>query len=169
MPSSACVASDSRKCAMSARILITPPRSRSLVVIVWLLVWLGPVVNYFHFNARAVRGDYPPEADSIGIPIMTHALLFFPFELFALRGLDFYRGGLSLWCFSNRKKFFAALSTIASIYPFGLWCAFMTLDGLSAGFYGTSLFYILRLYAFLLLRVGLMQAYDQPNEDDDDV
>jgi hypothetical protein len=107
-----------------------------------------------------MRGDYPPDGDSIGIPILTHALFFYLFELGTLRGLKSYRGGLSLFCFSRRKIGSALLSTIATIFPFGFWCLAMIVDGISAGLYGTAIFFALRAYAFLLLRVGLMQAYN---------
>lgn len=138
----------------------TPTKTRGLVVIVWLLILLCPVVNFLHFNTRAIRGDYPPDGDNIGIPILTHALFLYPFEFGALRGLKSYVGGLSLFCFSRRNIGSAILSTLATIFPFGFWCLAMIEDGISAGLYGTTIFFAMRLYAFLLLRAGLMQAYN---------
>ncbi len=101
---------------MKFRFLLTPRRSTTLVVGIWLLILLAPVVNIIHFLARGARGNYPWYADSIGIPIFTHLLFFFPFELRALRGLKYYRQGVSLFCFSRRNWGFALLSTIATLF-----------------------------------------------------
>jgi 2-amino-4-hydroxy-6-hydroxymethyldihydropteridine diphosphokinase len=48
------------------------------------------------------------------------------------------------------------------IYPIGMWCFAMIIDGIQSGLYGTTIFFALRAYAFLLLRAGLMNSYDKP-------
>lgn len=145
-----------------AHVFRTPAKTRWLALSIWLLIVLAPLVSGMHFFARAMRGDYPPQADSIGIPIFLHLLLFFPFELRSLRGLKSYQGGLFLFSFSRRRPWSALASTVGTIYPIGMWCLAMIVDGVQSGFYGTALFFILRAYAFLLLRAGLMRSYDMP-------
>ncbi len=142
---------------MAFSVFRTPPKTSGLMVIVWLLILLAPVVNIIHFMDRAARGDYPWYADSIGIPIFTHMFFIYPFELLALRGLKSFREGVSLFYFSRKNRGFALLSTIATVWPFSLLCIAMMEDGINARYYATTIFYALRLYAFLLLRVGIMR------------
>lgn len=146
---------------MSFRFLHTPRKSTALVIGVWLVILLAPAVDVVHFMARGARGDYPPDADSIGIPIFTHLFFIYPFEILALRGLKSLREGVSLFYFSRRHRGFALLSTLATVWPFGLLCVGMMEDGIHAGYYATTIFYCLRLYAFLLLRVGMMIRHEE--------
>ncbi len=148
---------------MTFRFLLTPRKSSALVIGIWLLILLAPAVNVIHFMARGARGDYPWYADSIGIPIFSHLLFIYPFELWALRGLKSYREGVSLFYFSRKNWGFALLSTIATVWPFGLLCVGMMEDGIHARYYATTIFYTLRLYAFLLLRVAMMLRHEAPD------
>ena len=49
------------------------------------------------------------------------------------------------------------------MWPFGLLCVGMMEDGIHARYYATTIFYTLRLYAFLLLRVAMMLRHEAPD------
>src|SRR5690606_39838186 len=51
--------------------------------LVWLILLPG---TYWYYIFRGARGDYPPFADSIGIPLMTQI----PFYLFLLIPLNIF-------------------------------------------------------------------------------
>lgn len=132
-----------------------------MLLVIQLLIGLGPVMTILHFTARQQRGDYPHDADSIFIPIFNY-LVFFPFEIWSLRGLKFYEGGVSLFSWSRQRPFAALLSSIGTIWPFGLMTFGMIIEGIQAGFPGIALFFVLRLYAFILVRSALMKKYESP-------
>jgi 2-amino-4-hydroxy-6-hydroxymethyldihydropteridine diphosphokinase len=146
-------------------VLRTPRKTRWLVASIWIAVLGGPFANVAHFALRGARGDYPPESDTIGIPIFLHALFYFPFELILLKGLKGYQSGVSLFI-RNRRRVWAALgSWLIILFPVSLWSLAMILDGIYSGVYATSVFFAYRFYAFLLLRSGFTfskQQHDTP-------
>lgn len=137
----------------------TPTKTKALVIVLVAMFVAAPLVVFAHFWARFERGDYPPEADSISIPIFGYGLLVFPFGvLFLACGLRQYTPGV--WLFGwNRSRFWWSLGwTALSVYPLGLWAVDMILDGIDGRLYGVSAFFILQLYCILVLRASVVCA-----------
>lgn len=128
--------------------------------ITWLLMILGTFLYYFY---RGSRGDYPPFADSIGIPIMQQTisclLLFIPLNLFLLLTLIKSKlpAKLFLRPYKCRRKhilwelffdFFLLIDTVCLIL--------FTIDGDHI----SIIVSICLMYVLLSLRAGKLNYYD---------
>jgi hypothetical protein len=113
--------------------LCLPKRKSAVERLLLLAVLLSPVFVTAHFLFRLASNAYPPEADSIGIPIF--AYLIFPYPLFVLLAFK-GRNGLAshdLHVFWNPKRFGNSLLwTLLCIYPIGLFMTFILLDAIDA-------------------------------------
>lgn len=127
--------------------------------IVWLLMIPG---TYFYYFYRGVRGDYPPFADSIGIPIMAqiffYSLLFIPLNLFLL--LTLIKSNLPAKLFLRPSKY-KKVSILWEIFfvcflLINLICLILfIIDGDHISIM-VSMFFV---YALLSLRAGKLNYY----------
>ncbi|MDR1005295.1 MAG: hypothetical protein LBL74_00325 [Bacteroidales bacterium] len=84
---------------------IKGPSKLSLFIsanIAWLLMIPGALLYYIY---RGIRGDYPLEADSIGIPIMYQTIgiiiLLIPLNIFIILSLRFYKSPSNIFLFTR--------------------------------------------------------------------
>ena len=143
-------------------LLRTPPESRRVKWILALTIVGAPVIVAAHFMTRLSRGDYPSEADSIGIPVFGYGLFVFPLTLIILGfSLYCYTPGAFLFAWSQERFGRSLLWTLVSTFPVGYSSLLMILDGLEGRIYWTSAFFLLHAYCLLVLRASLL-AYVPP-------
>jgi len=143
------------------------PKPRSKTERVFCLsVLLSPIFVFLHFTYRLLTNAYPPDADSVMIPIGIYWI--FPFPLFALMTLK-GRSGLDspslrlLW--NPERHVVSFLWTIVSIYPVGLYLVFILVDAIS-GIAIPSIIYVTVLFlALLLYRAGALSRLPHPNTE----
>lgn len=121
-----------------------------------LLVLTSPVGVFLHYISQASRDVYPPEADSIGIPIFGYAFFVFPFLvaiwLYSLKGKD-HRLRVTIW--TSGKQLRAIVSLLVCIPPGLSW--FSILYESHVTFAIPSLLYsAVMLYVILLLRSRIL-------------
>ena len=137
--------------------LNTPPKTRSVLLAINLTIITAPVVGWNHFFTRAMRGDYPTDSDSIGIPIFGFAIFIYPITIFILeRGLRNYPSNVFLFTWSRRYIYRSLFLTIVTIYPCGLMSVAMVLDGIAGRLYWVSAFFVLHTYCLLILRASIL-------------
>ena len=85
----------------------TLPTKWQFVALAAVLYVTAPLVEAVYYRTQDERGAYPPNADSIGIPIFAFAvgvLILSPFYALAVWGAArSYRGGLSLLAFDRAR------------------------------------------------------------------
>lgn len=122
--------------------------------LIWLLLIPG---TYWYYTFRAGRGDYPPFADSIGIPLMTEIPFFLvamiPLNLFLI--VIIYRAKLptTLFIFSDKRE----LPIILTELFFGFWLVltvFVLLSFIYDGDHVSIFVTIFFTYILLTLRAG---------------
>ncbi len=102
-----------------------------------------------------MTGAYPPDADSIGIPIGIYC--FFPFPFMALmtftgrHGLGEKRLHL-LW--NPGRHFTSIVWTLVSIFPVGLWLYYLVADSIIAGSIPSLLYFSMLVIAVFIYRAG---------------
>src|SRR5579872_3071362 len=135
----------------------TPQKSKAFVKTAVGVTFLSPLMVFAHFFVRMARGDYPWNADSIGIPIFIYWLLVFPFSLlFLIQGLRRYKPGVFLFAWNPRRPWRSAAWTIITIYPLGMSTAGMLLDGIYGRLYWVSAFFLLHLLLILIFRASIV-------------
>jgi len=143
----------------------TPTKTKILVAMLVATFLAAPVVVSAHFFIRMARRDYPPDADSIGIPVFGYWLFVFPVGLlFLIRGLKTYTAGTPLFNWNRRRPWRCAVWTALSLCPLGVATGSMILDGIQGRLYWVSLFFLLQLYCILLLRACVVCAGDHVAE-----
>ena len=133
--------------------------------LVWLLLLPG---TFWYYTFRGGRGDYPPFADSIAIPLMTQI----PFLLFMLIPLNLFlflttiKTNLPAQLFAKVKNY--SRSTILWEFFLGFWflvnlfCfVLFVVDGDHFSI-PVNLFFT---YLLLSLRAGQISKYEQTKED----
>ncbi len=122
----------------------------------WLsnAVAASPLLVTVHFFYRASSNAYPPEADSIGIPIFTYWIFVWPmFLTIAIRG----REGLDcvprhiFW--NPQRNWTSLLWTILPLYP-GLYVLFLFLDAASGWVIPSMLYSLFLGVALFVYRAG---------------
>lgn len=133
--------------------------------LVWLILIPG---TYWYYIFRGGRGDYPPFADSIGIPLMTQI----PFYLFLLIPLNIFillttlKTNLPTRLFFMSEKYKKA--TILWEIFFGLWllinllCLFGFVVDEDHFSIPVNLFFT---FIILTLRAGQISKYEQTEEN----
>ncbi len=139
------------------RLLRTPPPTRWLLVWIWLMVLSG----WFAVPAQFCFSSFLP---NVGFANWLQAYWFFlyPWEIGALIGWRFYRDGDSLFVWSRNHSGLAFCSLLVTSIASASSLALMV-DAVRQGMIFSSLFFALRLYAFLLLRCSTVRFYD--NDD----
>jgi len=140
----------------------TPPKSRRVSWFVSLTILAAPLVVAAHFFTRLMRGDYPWNADSIAIPILTFGIFIFPLTLFFLtRGLRDYRSDVFLFAWGRGHFLRRFLWTLVTIWPVGLTSVGMLIDGIEGRLYWVAAFFLLHCYCLLVLRASIVSR-DSP-------
>jgi hypothetical protein len=139
------------------RALYTPQRSRALVITAVTVTLMSPVFVLIHFFVRMAHGDYPSDADSIGIPVFSYWILVFPFSvLFLVQGLRRYTPNVSLLAWNSRRVGRSTGWTLLSIFPLGMNTVGMILDGIYGHLYWISAFFSLHLVVIATLRASVV-------------
>jgi len=134
------------------RYLRTPNRVWVLAVYAILIFVSSPLMVAFHFYSRWRRGDYPVEADSIGIPVLGYTILYLPlFLLLLCAGLQKYSGGRSIYVWNRKRPVWSTIWTIIS-FILGYQALAMLTDAIQGGIYLSSAFYAAQIHALFLLR-----------------
>jgi hypothetical protein len=129
--------------------------------LIWLLLIPG---TYWYYTFRGGRGDYPPFADSIGIPLMTeipfYFMLMIPLNLFLI--LTTYKAKLPtlLFIFADKKE----TSVILTEIFFGFWLflnLFFMLTFIYDGDHFSVFVNIFFTYILLTLRAGQISKWTQ--------
>ena len=143
----------------------TPNKAKKLTALIGGTISLAPIVVFVHFFVRSLLGDYPPEADSVGIPIFGYWLFVFPFSvLLWIYGLRRWVPGISLFAWKWRPVG-RTLWTAVSVYPVGLASVAMILDGIEGRLYWVSAFFTLHVYCILVLRASIVaHEPDRPSD-----
>ena len=144
--------------------LETPSSRRYLALAGVPTVLAAPLVVFTLITIRWLEHAYPPDADSIGLPILGYAILIWPMTLFMLGfALRRYPGAVPLWAWQNGRLIRSILWTFLF-----LWAAnasvFMLMEGIRGGFPATVIFWLIHIYILVLLRaaiVGKMDAEQQ--------
>jgi len=137
---------------MLNNILNTPCNFRTLAIYS-ILVFLGsPFVVAFHYFTRWQRGDYPSEADTIGIPILGYVLFYLPLFLIILcAGLRKYPGRVPVYAWNRKCPIWSIWWTLLFLI-----LAYLSILMIAEGFQGhlflTAIFFIIQLHVLLLLR-----------------
>jgi len=127
--------------------------------LIWLLLIPG---TYWYYTFRGDRGDYPPFADSIGIPLMTeipfYFMLMIPLNLFLI--LTTYKAKLptTLFIFSDKKERPVVLTELF----FGFWLFlnfFLMLTFIYDGDHFSVFVNIFFTYILLTLRAGQISKW----------
>jgi hypothetical protein len=84
---------------------VKTPKSRKLLLIFSIILWLiQPIFIFAHYTWNQLMNAYPPEADSIGIPIFSELILWFlltPIAIITIvNALKNYQGPIPI--FQNR-------------------------------------------------------------------
>lgn len=139
-------------------LLKTPPRMPGLIGLMTLLVVLG----FFLLPAQFFFGTFNPyfsDRDSGDGPAAFYWLFAYPFELETLTRRRHYQGGDSLLSWSRKHPRYAWLSlllTIVACTP----SVICLIDAIRSEMYYFVLYFVLRIYAFLLLRCARIRYYD---------
>ena len=142
--------------------LHTPLKSNRVTWSLSLTIVAAPLVVAAHYFIRLMRGDYPWNADAIGIPIFGFAIVVFPITLFFLiRGLRRYTPHVFLFTWARGHFLRSLLWSLLAVWPVGLTSVGMFLDGLDSKLYWVSAFFLLHCYCLLVLRASIL-AYDAP-------
>lgn len=133
--------------------------------LIWLILLPG---TYWYYIFRAGRGDYPPFADSIGIPLMTQIpmnfLLLIPLNIFLMMTTINTNLPTKLFIKSDQYNWTTVLWEIF----FGIWllinflCLYIfVIDGDHFSI-PVNLFFT---FILLTLRAGQISKYNQPEEN----
>lgn len=126
------------------------------------LIWLLVVSGFFMVGAQFVLGSFNshffPEGDPIG-PLGFYWLFVFPFELGTLKGWRLLHGGDSLFSWSRKYPRFAVYSLLLTLVASAP-SVISLVDALISEMYLFALYFVLRIYAFLLLRCARIRYYD---------
>lgn len=132
------------------------PRKNSKIErsLIWI-VGLSPVAVCAHFLYRLATNAYPPEADSIAIPVFGYFI--FPFPAFLTMSI-LGREGLNetpIHLFWNPgRNLISAIWTTLFIYPIGLFLLFLFLDSVAAKSILSLLYTLLLVVAAVIYRAG---------------
>ena len=133
--------------------------------LVWLLLIPG---TFWYYTFRGGRGDYPPFADSIGIPLMTQI----PFLLFMLIPMNLFlflttiKTNLPTRLFAKIKNY-SRPSILWELF-FGFWLLVNLLSLVLFVVDGDHFSIIVNIfftYLLLSLRAGQISKYEQTEED----
>ena len=86
-----------------------------------ILVLTSPLGMGIHYIWQGARGVYPPEADSIGIPIMGYMVIVFPVFV-VVWGLSLKRKdpGLHIRMWNSERTWASVLSLAVCVWPIGV-------------------------------------------------
>lgn len=142
--------------------LHTPKHGAVLLILAIGLYLVDPVMVIQNYRARLAAGEYPVDADSIGIPIAQFLIgwiLAAPFlTLLLWLALSGYRGHTSLFEFDHSRLFWSGMWTVS----LGLLAGFnvlMAVDNFVESrnyFYVAS--YLLWTYILLCLRASVVTS-----------
>jgi len=89
-------------------------------------VWVSPVLLGIVLFETMSNEAYPSDGDSIGIPLFSYLIFFYPIALYLLskvKARTLSQPKLKLW--NSNRNIFSFFSLVLSIYPLGfLWVAF---------------------------------------------
>ena len=89
-------------------------------------VYISPVLLGYVLVETGLHNAYPPEEDSIGIPLLTYILLYFPIAMYFAAKIEagtLSKPTIKLW--NRRRPMLSFFSLLFSVFPLGLfWFAF---------------------------------------------
>lgn len=104
-----------------------------------------------------MRGDYPWNADAIGIPVFLYGMFVFPITLFFLvRGLRHYRADVFLFTWGSGHFLHILLWTLLAVCPVALGSIGMLIDSFEGRHYWVTAFFLLHCYCLLILRASIV-------------
>ncbi|MCP5550829.1 MAG: hypothetical protein H7A53_08065 [Akkermansiaceae bacterium] len=123
-------------------------------------ICFSPVILCGILLETTMNDAYPPEADSLGIPLFSYLLFLFPIALYLLSKIEggrLRRPKTLLW--NAERHGFSAVSMILSIFPLGLFWFGYLLIGISSGSIGAIFGSTLLLAATFLVRTFAIQPF----------
>lgn len=131
-------------------------------------IGLSPILLAVVLFDTLLRGAYPSDGDSIGIPMFGYLFFFYPFALYLsskIQGTILGKPDLLFW--NTKRNVFSFFSLLLSIYPLGLmWVAF-GVTSLSCHAYGSFGICLLMVVATATARTYAIQtpSYEEPSRD----
>lgn len=130
----------------------TPRQLRTLAIYAISVFLTSPLVVALYFFSRWLRGDYPPDADSIGIPILGYALFYLPFFMILLcAALWKYPGRVPLYAWNRERPVWSVWWTLVFLI-LAYQAILMVVDAIQGRMLLVAVFFILQLHVLLLLR-----------------
>lgn len=149
--------------------MIRSPAKRSILAVCTIPVTMtAPLVVGMHFWTRWIRGDYPSNADSIGLPIFGYAIFVWPVCL-TLLGAALIRhvGSLPLWNWRKDRPFRSIAVSLLFLWA-ARWVVFMVIECVQQRAITETVFWLAELYVLLLLRAeSLGKSNQMQNEASD--
>lgn len=142
------------------KLLKTPRRTPWLLALIWCLVLSGVfMVPYQYFWGFGTLSDHFFTGADAGSPICLYWFPIIIFELEMLKGWRFYKGGDPLFAWCQKQPKYAAISNLLTVIAC-MASIISLIDAIRGGMYYSSLYFALRIYAFLLLRCSRLRYYD---------
>ena len=98
--------------------------------LITLPVFLSPVLLAFVLYETSANNAYPPQADSLGIPLFGYIIFCCPLAFYfasKIKARKLSKPKIKLW--NDRRDFLSLLSLALSIYPLGcLWFTFASVS-----------------------------------------
>lgn len=139
-------------------VLLTPRKTRPFVWGATCFILASPVVVTAHFALRLLRGDYPWDADAIGIPVFSYLMLVFPLLLlFLRRGLRAYVERVSILNWNRRRFGWSLMWTLLLLFPAGWFHLLMLVDGMEGRFYPVAAYFVVQFYLLVLMRACIVR------------
>ena len=136
-----------------------PAKKDAVERFLFTIVWLSPIAVAAHFLYRMATNAYPPDADSIGIPIFFFWIIPFPLiAIMATVGRKGLHGGKLYYLWNPQRIISSIIWTLLSIYPIGLFLLFLFLDALESKFIPSIAYFFFLWLSLLIYRVGIINS-----------
>jgi hypothetical protein len=129
--------------------------SRRVLAAYSLAVFLAsPFVVTFHYHTRWQRGDYPVNADSIGLPIIGYLILVLPVFLVLLCvGIRRFKGQVSLFSWNTQRWGWSLIWTLVFVF-LSYQSAMMMIDAVQGRLLFSFIFFAVQIHVLSLLRAS---------------